>query len=76
MIISWLLRTNQIRWFYFSIFLTCPAPNPLDYRLSVPSRAGVIALMPRMQALEDGRQGSKAAAATDEGKLLLSLSRW
>ncbi|TYG86061.1 hypothetical protein ES288_A13G105200v1 [Gossypium darwinii] len=22
-IISWLLRTNQIRWFYFSIFLTC-----------------------------------------------------
>ncbi|KAK9659950.1 hypothetical protein RND81_O284200 [Saponaria officinalis] len=23
MIISWLLRTNQIRWFYFSIFLTC-----------------------------------------------------
>ncbi|KAL5560735.1 hypothetical protein UlMin_036946 [Ulmus minor] len=22
MIISWLLRTNQIRWFYFSIFLT------------------------------------------------------
>ena len=30
--------------------------------------------MPRMQALEDG-QGSKAVAATDEGKLLpLSLS--
>nr|GLL25502.1 hypothetical chloroplast RF21 [Ipomoea trifida] len=23
MIISWLLRTNEIRWFYFSIFLTC-----------------------------------------------------
>lgn len=23
MIISWLLRTNQIRRFYFSIFLTC-----------------------------------------------------
>ena len=23
MIISWLLRTNQIRWFYFSIFRTC-----------------------------------------------------
>ncbi|TYG51131.1 hypothetical protein ES288_D10G232500v1 [Gossypium darwinii] len=23
MIISWLLRTNQIRWFFFSIFLTC-----------------------------------------------------
>ncbi|KAK8554280.1 hypothetical protein V6N12_031246 [Hibiscus sabdariffa] len=23
MIISWLLRMNQIRWFYFSIFLTC-----------------------------------------------------
>ncbi|CAN8243370.1 unnamed protein product [Cochlearia groenlandica] len=23
MIISWLLRTNQIKWFYFSIFRTC-----------------------------------------------------
>ena len=23
MIISWLLGTNQIRWFYFSTFLTC-----------------------------------------------------
>ncbi|KAG4138715.1 hypothetical protein ERO13_D07G150466v2 [Gossypium hirsutum] len=23
MINSWLLRTNQIKWFYFSIFFTC-----------------------------------------------------
>ncbi|KAL5573229.1 hypothetical protein UlMin_022826 [Ulmus minor] len=27
MIISWLLRTNQIRWFYFSIFLTFLPPT-------------------------------------------------
>ncbi|KAJ6874237.1 hypothetical protein NC651_032915 [Populus alba x Populus x berolinensis] len=33
MIISWLLRTNQIRWFYFSIFLTCSYETKRSKRL-------------------------------------------
>ncbi|CAN1863698.1 NAD(P)H-quinone oxidoreductase subunit 2 A, chloroplastic [Linum perenne] len=34
MIISWLLRTNQIRWFYFSILLTCSYGTKRSKRLS------------------------------------------
>ena len=30
MIISWLLRTNQIRWFYFSTFLTCSSGTKVE----------------------------------------------
>ncbi|KAJ6880859.1 NADH:ubiquinone reductase (H(+)-translocating) [Populus alba x Populus x berolinensis] len=33
MMISWLLRTNQIRWFYFSIFLTCSHETKRSKRL-------------------------------------------
>ena len=28
MIVLWLMRMNQIRWFYFSIFLTCAPTEP------------------------------------------------
>ncbi|KAK4731770.1 hypothetical protein R3W88_024758 [Solanum pinnatisectum] len=43
MIILWLLRTNEIRWFYFSIFLTC------SYKTKVENIAKISHSQPLMK---------------------------